>query len=145
MFLGKYSIALDDKNRFLLPASFRKNLSGGFYIAQGFDHNLWVLTLGAFESIYRKMSSLNLADPLARMLLRMILSTAHEIEADQDGNIIIPTELKEFAKIKQTVLIIGQGDYFEIWETTSWAKQESQLRDAKTNSSRFSSLSVATR
>ena len=145
MFLGTYSIALNEESRFLPPARFVKELSSGFYIAQGFDRNLWVLTPSAFESIYQKISSLNLADPLARMLLRMILGTAHEVQINQDGTISIPKELKEITKIEQLVLIIGQGDYFEIWDPASWAKQEAQLKDAISNSNRFSSLSIATR
>ncbi len=145
MFLGKYSITLDEKSRFLVPARYRKNLSNGFYLAQGFDRNLWVLTKGAFEAIYRIISSQNLADPLVRLLLRMILSTTHEIRADQNGNITIPKDLKDFANIKQNILIIGQGDYFEIWDPTLWEKQETQLRDAGTNSRRFSSLSIVAR
>ncbi|MEW6404977.1 MAG: division/cell wall cluster transcriptional repressor MraZ [Chloroflexota bacterium] len=145
MFLGKYSIGLDEKNRFVTPAKFLNSLSSGFYMAQGFDRNLWVLTPDAFKSIYRKISSLNLADPLARMLLRTILSTAHELQPNEDGAILIPEELKKFAKIKRTILLIGQGDYFEIWEPALWAEQETQLRDAEANSGRFSSLSIVTR
>jgi MraZ protein len=145
VFLGKYSLVLDDMDRFLPPARFTKNLTSVFYIAQGFDHNLWVLPLNVFETIYRRIGSLNLADPLARMLLRMILSTAQETQANQDGTIAIPKELKEFAKINQTFLAIGQGDYFEIWEPASWEKQEILLRDAKTNTNRFSSLSIIAR
>lgn len=145
MFLGKHFLALDDKNRFLPPASIRKSLPSEFYIAQGFDRNLWVLTPAAFEVIYQKINSLNLADPLARMLLRMILGTTQIIQVEQDGTISIPKELKEFAKIKQSILIVGQGDYFEIWEPALWNKQEVQLGDAKANSNRFLSLSIPAR
>ena len=145
VFLGKYSITMNKKDRFLPPARFKKDLSIGFYIAQGFDQNLWVLTPAVFGSIYQKFSSLNIADPLARMLLRMILSTAHESRINKDGTIAIPKGLKEFVKIEKTLQIIGQGDYFEIWEPAIWAKQEAQIIDAKSNSNRFSSLSIATR
>lgn len=145
MFLGKFSVMLDDMNRFLPPEGFRQHLSSGLFVAQGFDNNLWVLPPAVFEVIYRKISSLNLTDPLARMLLRMILSTTHEIKTNEDNTISIPEELKKFAKIKQTIMIIGQGDYFEIWEPASWAEQEVQLEDVQANSNRFSALSVPAR
>ncbi|MGA7606285.1 MAG: division/cell wall cluster transcriptional repressor MraZ, partial [Anaerolineales bacterium] len=57
----------------------------------------------------------------------------------------IPDELKEFANLNEDVLLVGQGDYFEIWSADLWNNQESQLRDADTNSDRFSRLNVATR
>jgi len=89
--------------------------------------------------------SLNIADPLARILLRLILGTAHEVHLDKNGHLPIPDELKEFANLHEDVLVVGQGDYFEIWSADLWNNQETQLKDADTNSSRFSQLTVATR
>lgn len=114
-------------------------------MTQGFDRNLLVLTIGAFEEIYRRVKSLNIADPLARLLLRMILSTADKSGADNDGYITIPVELIKFANLDKEVLFIGQGDYFEIWSADLWHKQEAQLNDADSNATRFTTLTVATR
>lgn len=145
MFLGKYTTTLDENNRFSTPSRFRSRLIEGAYIVQGFDKNLWVLTASAFEKIYRIISVQNITDPLARLLLRMILSTTHEVMVDADGRIAIPSELKNFANIDKTVVVIGQGDYFEIWEPTLWEKQESQFSDTGANAGRFSSLAIVTR
>jgi MraZ protein len=124
---------------------FREGLSSAVYITEGFDRNLLVLTSNAFQEIYERVGSLNIADPLARLLLRLILGTAHEAKADLNGYLAIPDELKDFAELHQDILLIGQGDYFEIWSPDLWNKQEIQLRDAETNSGRFSALVIATR
>lgn len=145
MFLGKHASRMDDKGHFSAPSIFQGQLSGGAYIIQGFDRNLLVLTPIAFEEIYRKVSAQNLADPLARLLLRMILGTAHELELDKNGFITLPRDLKDFAQITRELLLIGQGDYFEVWQPDLWEKQEIQIRDAAMNSSRFSTLMVTTR
>ncbi len=58
---------------------------------------------------------------------------------------MIPDNLKEFANLHDDILLIGQGDYFEIWAPDLWNMQEAQLRDAETNSARFSMLTIATR
>lgn len=145
MFLGKYTSILDAKNRLSVPSPFREQILDGVFMTQGFDRNLLVLTTGAFEEIYRRVKSLNIADPLARLLLRMILSTADRSGADNDGYITIPAELIEFANLNKEVLFIGQGDYFEIWSVDLWHKQEVQLQDADSNATRFSTLTVATR
>ncbi len=144
MFLGKFTTSLDPKNRFSVPTAFRAQLSSRMYITQGFDRNLQVLTADAFQEIYRRVASLNLADPLARLLLRLILGTAIELGVE-NNNLMIPDNLKEFANLNDDILLIGQGDYFEIWAPDLWNKQEAQLRDAETNSARFSVLTVATR
>ncbi len=145
MFLGKHSSKLDKNNRLSTPSQFREELANRSYITQGFDRNLLVLTRDAFQEIYRRVVSLNIADPLARVLLRLILGTAHEVHMDKNGHLPIPDELKEFANLHDDVLLVGQGDYFEIWSADLWNKQETQLKDADTNSNRFSKLTVATR
>jgi len=145
LFLGKHSSKLDKYNRLSTPSQFREELSNRSYITQGFDRNLQVLTRDSFQEIYRRVVSLNIADPLARILLRLILGTAHEVHLDKNGHLPIPDELKEFANLHEDVLVVGQGDYFEIWSADLWNNQETQLKDADTNSSRFSQLTVATR
>ena len=145
LFLGKHASTLDKKGRFPAPSIFQGQLSRGAYIIQGFDRNLLVLTPNAFGEIYRKISAQNLADPLARLLLRMILGTAHELDLDKNGYITLPKELKKFARVGRDVLLVGQGDYFEVWQPDLWERQEVQIRDAATNSSRFATLVVTTR
>ena len=145
MFLGKLSTTLDPNNRFLVPGAFRAQLAGSAYLTQGFDRNLQVLTADAFQAIYRRVTSLNIADPLARLLLRLILGTATELGMGKNNRLMIPADLKNFANLHEDLVLVGQGDYFEIWSPEQWAGQETQLRDAETNSARFSLLTVATR
>ncbi len=144
MFLGKHSCTLDRKNRFLAPSAFREQFSGGFYITRGFDRNLLVFTTRAFQEIYHRVVSLNIADPVARSLLRLILSATYELRMDSNY-LSIPGELKDFAHLDDKILLIGQGDYFEIWAPHLWSKQELELGDTESNSSRFSALTVSTR
>ncbi len=145
LFLGKYPCTLDKRNRFLAPPIFREQFPGGLYITQGFDRNLLVFRTSAFNEIYQRVTSLNITDPLSRLLLRLILGTAHELEMDGHGHVIVPDDLKGFASLANDILLIGQGDYFEIWAPESWAHQEVELSDAATNANRFSALMVATR
>ncbi len=145
MFLGKYPVKFEEQTRFLAPADFKKNLASGFFMVQGFDRNLMVFPANAFEVIHQCLSSQNIADPQVRMLLRLILGTAHKLEMNEQSQIPIPYPLKEYANLNHTILLIGQGDYFEIWEPALWDQQETQLKDTDTNSEKFSSLAVTTR
>ncbi len=142
MFLGKFSRTLDSESRFSMPSGFREQLAGRAYLTQGFDRNLQILTSGAFEQVYQTVMNLNIANPLARLLLRLILGTAHETSVDESGHIVIPTELRQFANLQKDIFLIGQGEYLEIWSPDLWNQQETQLRDAEANSSRFSALTV---
>jgi MraZ protein len=145
LFLGKFFRTIDAKNRFTVPPPFQAELTSGAYMTQGFDRNLQILTADAFKEIYRRATAFSIADPIARQLLRLILGTAVKLQGERLTTISIPEDLKEFAALKADVVLVGQGDYIEIWAPELWNAQETQLRDAEANSSRFAALSVATR
>ena len=143
MLLGLYTSILETDNRFVLPDDLREEYQGGFYVTQGFDRNIMVLTMQAFEAIYNRITAFNLADPVARLLLRMILGSAHRMEVELDGGVRIPDKLKEFASLNQDVVVVGQGDFIELWSPEAWNRQEQQFLDVEAD--RFSTLNISTR
>lgn len=145
MFLGYYTAQIKQSNRLTLPTGFHELISDGVYVAQGFDRNVLVLTKSAFEQLYQHITSLNIADPLARLFLRMFLGTASYTEVGTDGLLSIPEGLAQFADLTNKVVLVGQGDYFELWSTDQWEDQKKQLNDFQANAQRFSSFSITTR
>ena len=144
MFLGQFQHNLDDKGRLMIPARFRELLEGGAYITQGFDKCLMVMTEAYFKQVYERIEAMNLADPTARMLRRLILSNAYPVEADKVGRILMPQNLRAFLGIENGELIVaGQGEYFEIWTPALWSEQMAQLQDTEANTQRFSTLDLS--
>jgi DNA-binding transcriptional regulator/RsmH inhibitor MraZ len=41
-------------------------------------------------------------------------------------------------------MLIGQGEYFEIWTPVEWARQMQTLQDAEANAQRFQTLDLST-
>jgi MraZ protein len=144
LLLGTFAQTLDTKNHLPIPPVFRSELTGGAYMTQGFDRNLQVLTANAFQELYRQAASLNVADPMARLLLRLLLGSAVELPQVK-SSIAIPNRLKEFASLEERAMLVGQGEYFEIWAPGLWGQQEAQLKDVEANSSRFAALTLGTR
>lgn len=145
MFLGHYLGYLKHSNHLSLPVNWRKLISGGVYLTQGFDQNLLILTEDTFQAIYIQITSLNIADPLVRLFSRMFLGKASLLEIDESGIISIPTSLMEYANLKKDFVIVGQGDYLEIWSPDQWHHQQSQMNDIQANAQRFSTFTIATR
>lgn len=145
MFLGQHSSLLQDDYRLSLPLKFREIFADGIYLTKGFDHNLLILTTGAFETISQHISSLNITDPIARLLMRLIFGSACQLEIEMKNQFQLPKDMVEFAGLKEKVLIVGQGDYCEIWSEEKWLEQESRLFNIDENSKRFSGLNVTTR
>jgi MraZ protein len=134
---------LDTDNRLTVPAEIQEDYRNGLYVTRGFDRNIMLLTIQAFESIYERITSLNLADPLARLLLRMILGTAFQTTISSDGKVPITTTLKEFASLENEVVMVGQGDFVEVWSPQDWDRQEEKISNAEAGL--FSGLNVSTR
>jgi MraZ protein len=142
MFLGQFRHSLDSKDRLTIPARFREELEDGAYVMQGFDRNLMVHTADNFDHISHSVSQMSLTDPTKRLLNRLIFSTAGRVDIDKAGRILIPEFLRLSAGLQEEAVIVGAGDYFEIWSPESWADQESLLQDTQTNAQRFAAFDI---
>lgn len=144
MFLGQFRHNLDDKGRLMIPARYRDLLAAGAFITQGFDRCLMVMTESHFDEVYAILNGLNTADQSARMLRRLILSTAYQVEVDKVGRILIPQNLREFLGFANGELVVaGLGEYFEVWTPAEWKAQMDNLHDVEANAQRFAALNLS--
>jgi MraZ protein len=145
LLLGLYTTILETGNRIELPKEVEEQFDDGLFITQGFDRNIMVLTTDAFEEVYERVTSVNIADPLVRLLMRMILASAYRVEVGPDGTIQLSEKLKTFAQLEKDVVLVGQGDFMEIWSSDVWDQQKQQLLELEIDPGRFASLLVTTR
>ncbi|HEU4743850.1 MAG TPA: division/cell wall cluster transcriptional repressor MraZ [Anaerolineales bacterium] len=143
MFLGQFQHNLDEKGRLMIPARYRELLAAGAFITQGFDRCLMVMTDAYFAQVYDRINSMNLADPTARLLRRLILSNAYAVEVDKVGRILVPGNLRQVIALNGEAIVAGQGDYFEVWNPADWNQQMEQLQDIETNNQRFATLDLS--
>ncbi len=142
MFSGQYSSSLTTDNQLTPPPDFSDLLEQGAMITRGFDRNLMVLTNQAFQRLTSKIMSMNLTDPAARMLMRMLLGNANSISLDNAGQMIIPEKLCQIANLQSPTVLVGMGDFFEIWSSEAWSEQETKLTDSEADPDRYSTLNL---
>jgi MraZ protein len=58
----------------------------------------------------------------ARAFVRFFFAGATECEIDKQGRVLIPSNLKEFAKIDKDAVIIGVSTRLELWSLEEWNK-----------------------
>ena len=68
-----------------------------------------------FEELYQKLSEIPMFDSEAQKPIRALLSSAFETEEDKQGRILLPQELRNYAKLTKNVVTIGVGNRVEIW------------------------------
>ena len=143
MFLGRFYHNLDNKGRLTIPARYRDWLCvEGAFVMQGFDNNLMVLPSPTFELITNRVNQVSMTNPKARLLRRLIFSSANRVEVDKVGRILVPQFLREAAGLETNVVIIGSGDYFEIWSPENWSEQAEQIQNAQSNAHQFEALDI---
>ena len=145
MFLNQYQHSFDDKGRLTIPSKFRDLPAEGIFVVQGLERNLMILPPAAFEIIYNRLMAMSMTDPSARLLRHIILGNAVQLVPDGAGRILLSSNLKDFASLKDEAVFVGQGDYIEIWAPELWREQQFQINDATTNAQRFATLDLRTR
>ncbi len=145
MFLGQYEHTIDDKGRLTIPARYRDLLVEGAFVTEGFDQNLMVLTSTAFLTISDRVNRMSMTDPTARDLRRMMFGRANQAEIDKAGRMLLPAYLRERALLKTEVVVVGMGDYFEIWSDEIWQIKNQPIPDSEANSKRFAALDLSVR
>jgi MraZ protein len=133
MLTGEYRYSLDDKNRLMIPARIRAEISGNSVVlTRGVENCLWLFTHEEWKKVVQSLiGSTSLFQEKARLMQRRIIAPAQETEIDRSGRIIIPTTLKEFAELKKECIILGIQSYIEIWE------EQSYLAYLQANENRF--------
>jgi MraZ protein len=142
--LGQHILPINNQGQLTLPSIVCTALQNHAYLTQGFDRNLLLMTTESFERFYSYIKNTSLSDPLARLLVRLFLGNAVEINIDGSGQIQLPPNLREYAGTDKNVVMIGQGDYFEVWAPSSWDEQTNSLRDYQANVDRFAKFNLAT-
>jgi len=130
VFRGVNALNLDTKGRMAMPAKYRDRLqemcNGQLVITVDRDHCLLLYPLPEWEVIERKLVKLPSFNPQARRLQRLLIGHATEVELDGAGRILLPPPLREFADLDKRVVLIGQGNKFELWNETSWDASREQ-------------------
>jgi MraZ protein len=145
MFLGRYHHTIDGKGRLTVPARYRDLLAAdGAYLTQGFDQNINVYPPQIFERISIRVNRLNMTDPSTRSLRRMMFSNAEHVTLDKAGRILIPQFLREEISLDSEAVIVGMGDYFEIWSPNLWAGQTTVMEESEPIAMRFMDLDLST-
>lgn len=144
MFIGEYKHTIDSKGRIIMPSKFfREGLGDKFVVTKGLDECLFVYSLEEWSNLENKLKNLPLANKDARAFVRFFFSGATECEADKQGRVLIPANLREFANLDKELIITGVSTRIEIWSKEKWeAYNNDSGMDADSIAEKMSSLGI---
>jgi len=131
MFRGINAITIDAKGRLSVPSRYRDSLLGE-------DSESLVVTIDTEETclllypaeewqiIESKLQSMPSFNRAARRIQRLLIGHATDVEPDSNGRLLIPPVLREYAQLEKKVVMIGQGNKFEVWNEGLWQEKRQQ-------------------
>ena len=124
MFRGVAQLNLDSKGRLAVPARFRDALnercSGRLVVTADSDRCLLIYPLPDWEPIEQKLMALSSFNTQIRELQRRLVGYAEDVVIDATGRILVPPALRQFAQLGKPVVLVGQGNKFELWNKDHW-------------------------
>ncbi len=112
---GEYSHSVDAKGRMIVPSKLREPLGATFVVTKGMDKCLLAYPNDEWDIFEEKLNKLPMTNKKAREMKRYFVGSAVDCEVDNQGRILLPANLREFAKIVKDVVIVGGIEYVEIW------------------------------
>ena len=124
LFKGIHNINLDSKGRLGIPITYRDHimglLKGSMVITIDTEEKCLLLyPSGIWSKIQSKINDLPSFNKNARRIQRLLIGHAEDIDVDSSGRILISRPLREYASLTKKIILIGQGDKFEILDQNS--------------------------
>ena len=124
MFYGEFEHTIDRKGRLIIPAKFRQSLKEhdvkSLFLTRGLDGCLFLFPEGEWRLAESRFKQIPFTKAEGRKFNRLFFSGAAEVTVDRLGRLLVPKSLKEFAHIKQDVVIVGVSNRMELWSKELW-------------------------
>lgn len=132
-FHGQHEHSLDSKDRLTIPSRFRAALADGVILVKGLDPCVEVFPVDEFKRFEeREVARLGSFSRDQRRMRRRIYAHSVDEKLDSAGRIRLPSHLIEHASLDGPCVVVGAGDYLEIWSPKEWGSEETEV-EAKAN------------
>lgn len=138
-FLGTHQNRIDAKGRVSIPAPFRASLRviDGETMSLGLvlrpSHTHPCIEAWPVSTFHRLASPLEKLDPFSEAhddLAAALFADALPVDADKEGRIVLPEALTAHAGVSSSVVFMGLGQIFQIWEPEAAARRREEARAA---------------
>lgn len=136
-FLGTHKAKLDAKGRTSVPAQFRAAMkkdgdsaTAALVLRPSHKHNCvegWPADV--FATFATPLEKLDIFSDDGDDLTTALYADAWPVEADREGRIILPDSLVQYAGLSDSVVFMGLGRQFQIWEPEAAARRTAEARE----------------
>jgi MraZ protein len=84
------------------------------------DKCLFIYPLPEWERIEDQIAAMPTFNDTTRLLQRLLIGYARDVELDGSGRILLPPELRKHAGLEKKAMLVGQRHRFELWSLENW-------------------------
>ncbi len=122
---------MDSKGRLAIPARYRDMLqahcAGQLVMTADADGCLLLYPQPEWQPIREKLMQLSAFNPRIRSLQRFLVGHAEDVAMDATGRVLVSPTLRNFAALEKRVMLVGQGNKFEVWDEARWQAQHEKM------------------
>ena len=131
MFQGAVQLNLDSKGRLAIPSRYRDMLlahcAGQLVLTADADGCLLLYPQPEWQPIREKLMQLSAFNSRISALQRFLVGHAEDVVMDAAGRVLISPTLRNYAVLDKRVMLIGQGNKFEVWDEARWQAQHEKM------------------
>jgi MraZ protein len=125
MFQGLSVVNIDSKGRLAISAKFRDifcrlDRNDLILTLNPWDRSLFLYPIAEWEQIASKIALLSDFDKGSRRTKQILTGYATECRCDSQGRVLIPAELRSVSDLEKEVILLGQANKLELWNSTRW-------------------------
>lgn len=126
MFGGVSIVSLDSKGRLAIPARHRESLLSAFgrrlTVTLDSPDHLLIYPEPNWREVEARLLKLPTANPAVKAYQRVVLGHAEPLDMDGSGRVLLPSRLRERARLDKEVALVGMGNRFELWNAADWER-----------------------
>jgi MraZ protein len=133
VFTGSYFHTMDNKGRVSIPARYReilKDRKDRQIILTNFGGYLLAFPQTEWSKIEAKFAEQPLFRKDLRNFQRFLISGVEECVLDRQGRILVPPNLRDYARLSREVCLVGAIRCFEIWDRSTFEVHRKQLEES---------------
>jgi MraZ protein len=132
-FHGAAVLTLDAKGRIAIPTRHRVALLEGgnaLVLSAHPDGCALIYPLSAWEPVRQRVESFPSFHTQASWWKRLLLGFEEHVTPDASGRVLLSPALRLHAKLEREAMMVGQGHYFELWDSGVWSAKLGQALTA---------------
>jgi MraZ protein len=132
--VGEYDALLDEKNRILVPADFRKEITDAreeksLILRIGRNRVAWLYPENYYRELIAQRRQSLMPGEDEEKFNEAYYGMIFRLSWDAQGRIVVPEKVMKRTNMGRSLTLVGAGDHLAIWNRDEWERRAQTLLD----------------